>query len=73
MTSPVKLNEHTRKRKRINNQKSIFSTSQNIIFRVRDKGAVPLVKPPYKFSEKDENSLQSVLEKLLETKALIDQ
>lgn len=61
MKNPAKLKENKRKRKRINNEKSIFSTSQNVIFLAEDQKSERLSKPPFKFGKKEAETLNAVL------------
>lgn len=64
MKIPIKQKENHGKRKRINKEKSIFSTSQNVIFLAEDQKRTMLNKPPFRFDKTDQETLNAVLAEL---------
>ena len=60
----ISTKENQRKRKRINNSTPVFSTGEKVIFLAEDQQRKMLNKPPFKFSKKDEETLQAVLYEL---------
>lgn len=64
MKTATKQKENQGKRKRIYKEKSIFSTSQSVIFLAEDQQREKLNKPPFSFSKTDKEILNAVLTKL---------
>ena len=64
MKNPTNLKESQKKRKRINKEKSIFSTDQKVLFLVEDSKRVTFNKPPFKYGKAYEETLHAVIAEL---------
>ena len=64
MKISIAQKENQGKRKRINKEKSTFSTSQNVVFLAEDQKETMLNKPPFRFDKTDQEILNAVLAEL---------
>ena len=64
MRNPANFKESQRKRKRINKEKSIFSTDQKVLSLLEDSKRVTFNKPPFKYGKVYEETLHNVIVEL---------